>query len=97
MQQVVDTIRMTRKIIEYHSILSKYDEGCIAVLDPQYMPEIMYIDGQEVIINTPSGEEFSLSITLVNINPGGVIGLFFKDLNCAAIPRGSWVRVSDGG
>jgi hypothetical protein len=92
MYEVIDTIHYTRAWLRHHADKSQ-TEGLMAIIGP-VQARTPFPAGTHVRVSKPDGSSVELRVADVQINPGGVVGLFFADVELV-IPRGSFIQQLD--
>lgn len=92
MYRVIDTINLAST--------SHQQEGLLVVLDlvvDRDDPKFPFREGSQVRVRKSDETLLILAVSRVEVNPAGVVGLFFSQLTASEIPRGSLVELLDSG
>jgi hypothetical protein len=90
MYRVADTISRRSQWLRHHPELPQ-KKGVLVVLDPdQVLGPVKPIVRVRVL--RPDGSSGTLEVAEVHVNPAGVVGLFFSNIDEVEIPRGSVIQ-----
>ncbi len=90
--RIIDTIEHRHSwTFRYPDLQQKYGQGVQVILDPLQISEQPDIAGRRVQLLRPDGSVGEFEVSVVDINPGGVVSLFFRGADKRDIPIGSEV------
>jgi hypothetical protein len=89
MYRVADTISRRSQWLRHHPELPQ-KEGVLVVLDPDQV--LGPVKPTRVRVLRPDGSSATLAVAEVHVNPAGVVGLFFSNIDEVEIPRGSVIQ-----
>lgn len=91
MYRVIDTIEHRATWTFRYPELARRGDGVLVVLDPEQINTPPDLAGLEIEITRPNGE-VARHVADSAEAPAGVVGVLFKGLDAAQIPRGSTLR-----
>lgn len=90
MYRVINTINLSRRL--------RVNKRVLVILDlvvDRDDPKVPFREGSQVRVRKSDETLFMLAVSRVEVNPAGVVGLFFSQLSATEILRGSLVELLD--
>jgi hypothetical protein len=94
MHRVLDTIQHTNSWIHRYPELHKRGEGLLVILDPNDTANAFEEAARQATVLVSGRAPKVFAIDAVEKNKAGVIGLFFRGVQEADIPRGATITMS---